>query len=121
MRVDPAVNYLCTTINCAKTKFLATGSEATRLFFTCLDNKASTSEAQWLRNVKKGMIRVCFQRSMAAGEDMGNSEIPIYLDHFREMIRAYSREGSQEAALRKFALIFLWASGGRSSEVIVAK
>ena len=39
LRLDPAVNYLCTIINCAKTKFLATGSEATRLFFTCLDNK----------------------------------------------------------------------------------
>jgi len=48
LRLDPAVNYLCTIINCAKIKFLATGSEAARLFFTC------TSEAQWLRNVKKG-------------------------------------------------------------------
>ncbi len=69
--------------------------------------EAGTSEAQWLRNVKKRMIRVCFQRSMAAGEDVDNSETPIYLDHFREMIRAYSREGSQEAAQRKFALISL--------------
>jgi hypothetical protein len=118
LRVDPATNYLSTALNLAKAKFLSSGTSATKLFFTCLNPKAGTFESQWLLGVKKEINRLCFQRTMQAGEELDNSETPLYLELFRLMNRAYSREGSIEAADRKFILTSLWDSGGRSSEVV---
>ena len=117
LRVDPATNYFSTSINLAYTKFHANGSAKTKLFFTCLNIKAGTAESKWMIGMKKEIQRVCFTRSMAAGEELDHSETPIYHHSILLMIRALSREGSPEAADRKLALESLWLSGGRSSEV----
>ncbi len=118
LKVDPVTNYFSTSINLAFVKFHAKGSDKTKLFFTCLNFKAGTPESKWLIGMKKEITRVCFQRSIAAGEELDHSETPLYHKLFRLMIRAYSREGSPDAADRKLVLQSLWSSGGRSSEVL---
>jgi hypothetical protein len=116
LRVDPATNYLSTIINLAKIRFIPP-SAASSLFFTCLNPKAGTQPSTWLNGVKNQMIRTCFQRSMESGEEIDNSETPLYFRIFCLMLRAYSRHGSMEAADRSFSLLSLWYSAGRSSEV----
>ena len=60
LRVDNVTNYLSTSINLAKAKFLAKGSDATKLFFTCLNCKAGTAESQWLIGVKNISLAFVF-------------------------------------------------------------
>jgi hypothetical protein len=117
LRVDSATNYFTTAINLAYAKFHASGSAKSKLFFTCLNIKAGTQDAKWMAGIKKEITRVCFQRSMAAGDELDNSETPLYHHSIQLMIRALSREGSSEAADRKLALQTHWLSGGRSGEV----
>ena len=50
-------NYLSTSINMASDQFKATGSDQTKLFFTCLDTSANTAAAVWLRGLKANITR----------------------------------------------------------------
>ena len=66
------VNTVSGLINIAADKFRATGSDAIKLFFTCLDKDASTADAVWLRGLKKNMNKFGFEK--AKGEKMDNSD-----------------------------------------------
>lgn len=125
--VSNVCNYFGTLLNLAKVKFESTGSAQTKLFFTCLAPKAGTAPWNWYKGMKQRIERICFQRAMEAGEkilktnkqkgDRGGGQAPVYLHHFISMNKALATEGSAESAHRKFELISLWQSAGRSSEV----
>ena len=68
------------------------------MFFTCLDPKAGTPSALWLRRLKSGIKRFVFERSIAQGDRIDKSETPVYSLHVRELNKAYALEGSAEAA-----------------------
>mmetsp|Transcript_37311 Transcript_37311/g.91841 ORF Transcript_37311/g.91841 Transcript_37311/m.91841 type:complete len:136 (+) Transcript_37311:201-608(+) len=46
---DSAVNYLHILLNKGASKFKVTGTDTSKLFFTCLDPKASTESAKWFQ------------------------------------------------------------------------
>lgn len=89
----------------------------TKLFFTCLDGKATTDSWRWLKGLKKNLGRRLFERAKAEGEVMDKSATPLYVEHLRAMAQALAREGSPESALRKLALTCCHQSAGRSSEI----
>jgi hypothetical protein len=113
---DTVLNYFSSLINQAASLCKATGDDATKLFFSCLEAKASTPSAKWLQGVKHNIVRTLFQRAMESGEEMDKSAAPIFLVHVQLMCAAYAREGSAQAALRKIALLTAWQSAGRSAE-----
>jgi hypothetical protein len=118
LSTDTALNYLSSAMNQASSRFKATTvSDATRLFFTCLDPNSFTDEAQWLKRVKKEVIRWNFQRAMLAGEKMDHSAEPLFLEDVKAMCKSYAKEGSRQAARRKLAIKTLYQSAGRSSEI----
>ena len=71
-----ALDYLGALLNLAAAKFKAVGTPATRMFFTCLDVKATTDEAEWLRGIKNTLIREDFERRKEAGEEMDVVSLP---------------------------------------------
>jgi hypothetical protein len=117
LRVSSVLNYVGSLIQQANTKFKANGSHATKMFFTCQDTDSSTDEAKWLRGLKKNIHRVCFSRMKEAGQDMDNSEDPVYHLDVWAMSAAYAKEGSPEACMRSFALITALQASGRSNEI----
>ena len=50
-----AVNYLSSIINDASAKFKVAGDADVKLFFTCLDTKATTEQSRWLKTLKKAI------------------------------------------------------------------
>lgn len=111
-----AINYLCMLLNMACSKFKSTGSDSTKLFFTCLDVNASTEAANWLRGLKKKMTRIVFERCKKDGTELDQSAPPLYTEHVELLSAAYAKEGSCEAAVRKFAINTCLRAGGRASE-----
>lgn len=49
---------------------------------------------------------------MKDGEVMDKSATPLFLQHIVAICSAYAREGSEEAAKRKFAILVLWDGAG---------
>lgn len=111
------LNYLAILLNHASAKYKATGSDASKLFLTCLDTSSCTDAARWYNGMKKNVQRELFARAMDAGEDLDQSATPLYRQHLLAVNAAYSREGSAEAAMRKFALQLLKQAAGRSKEI----
>ena len=93
-----ALDYLGALLNLAAAKFKAVGRPSTRMFFTCLDVKATTDEAEWLRGLKNNLIRADFERRKEAGEELDTSVTPIYSMHVQSMIKALMIEGSAEVS-----------------------
>jgi len=116
LAVGPATNYIRILLNLVSDRFKSCGTAETRLSLTALDSYANTEAAVWFKRVKRKMVRTIFQRSMSSGEEMDKSETPLYLEHIKAVCRAYGREGSAEAALRKLAIKCLWQGAGRASE-----
>ena len=75
-------------MNMAKAKFGATGTDATKLFFTALDKGATTESHAWYKKLKDRIWRICFQRAKEAGEKMDSSADPLYAKDFAEMVSA---------------------------------
>jgi len=100
----------------AKEKFYDTGTLATKLFFTCLDQNSQAEHATWLKGVIKNMKRVWVSRIKVSAEETDFSAPPLYAEDLKKIIVQYSREGSADAARRKFVLLGCWANGGRSGE-----
>jgi len=115
--MDTITGMLGIAIRLAYAKFApATASVATKTFFTCLD--AGTSESsKWLKGVKTGIKRACFQRAMRDGTPMDQSASPVYRSHIEAMNRALSLEGSPEAAQRKLVLMSVYYIAGRAGEM----
>ena len=101
---DSALNYLHILINKGASRFKVTGTDASKLFYTCLDPKASTESAKWLQGMKAQMLRKWFGRTKMSSDCHDNSAPPLYLEHVRKMTRAYAKEGGAEAADRIFTL-----------------
>ena len=83
LAIGTQLDYLGAALNQAAAKFKATGDDATKLFFTCLDPKASTEAACWLRQLKGKMVRTAMQRAKDNGEELDKSVTPIYGVHVR--------------------------------------
>jgi hypothetical protein len=78
--------YLGCLVNMAKAKFGATGTDATKLFFTALDKGATTESHAWYKKLKDRFWRITFERAKAAGEKMDSSANPLYAKDFAEMV-----------------------------------
>ena len=114
LSIDSAINIHSNVLNQAKNRFLeTTTSDNTKSFFTCLDPKASTPDAIWLKGTKKQMWRTIFERMTEKGEQMDKSPPPMYLSHVRLIHTAYSRQGTLEAAKRKLSILLLWSTSGQ--------
>ena len=114
--VGTLLDYFGALLNQAKARFLATGDDSVKIFFTCLDKNAGTEQAKWLRKLKEEIVRKCFERAKEDGEELDNSVVPIYLQHIEAMAAVLGRRGTPEAAMRKLGIKTLWRSGGRASE-----
>lgn len=87
--------YLGCLMNMAKAKFGATGTDATKLFFTALDKGATTESHAWYKKLKDRVWRICFQRAKEAGEKMDSSADPLYAKDFAEMVSAAAAQTLQ--------------------------
>eukprot|EP00873_Tetraselmis_striata_P036644 jgi/Tetstr1/456908/TSEL_043578.t1 len=104
-------------MNMAANKYKAIGTNGSKLFFTCLDINSTTSEAKWWKGLRANIKRLLFQRARDAGDQLDNSETPIYSSDVCNMNAAYAQKNDGEAARRKLVLATLQRSAGRSSEV----
>jgi hypothetical protein len=71
---DTPMTYLNVAVNQAANKFRAAGTDATKGFFNCLDQKSTSQEAIWLRGLRANMKRAIFERAALAGAEMDKSE-----------------------------------------------
>ena len=95
----------------------ATGSDAAKYFFTCLDVNSTSDVANWLRGLKKNIRRASFNRSRDAGEKMDQSCTPVYIEQIMNMSKAYQMDGTAEAVTRCFSLVGAQQCAGRSGEL----
>lgn len=110
------INYLRIMLNLVADKWKAIGSNAAKLFCTCLDPHATTEAAKWLGGIKKKIIRICFERDKINGELTDKSETPIYLPEVKKMVAGLAKASHPEAACRAMAISTTWHAGGRSCE-----
>ena len=75
------------------------------------------TESKWLQEVKSMMERTIFQRDMHLGKSMDQSANELYDMHIKELVRQLSRANTRESGERKFAILSLWRTAGRASEV----
>ena len=127
-----AASALRVIISLASDKFKASGSVATKLFFTCvclsdrrfifnmprcIETNSTTESGQWLKGLSYNVTREGFQRMMRDGNELDAKAEPIYLEHVRDMCRAYATHGAPEAAERKFCIVDAFQMAGRSGEL----
>jgi hypothetical protein len=65
----------------------------------------------WYKGMKQKITRLLFERKLFMDEPMSNSANEIYLEHVRDITKAYSKVGTLQAAERKFAITTLWITG----------
>jgi hypothetical protein len=106
--MSTAINTLSIALQRAAILLQFTHNIKTKEFFLCLIYKSTTKSAKWLHQLKKNMIRFAFQQSLAIGEKMDKSCLPLYINDIKQVMKAYTREGSGEACMRKLAIISLW-------------
>jgi len=111
------LDYLGILVNMAADTYLATGTNDTKLFFTCLDINSTTRAAKWWRGLRANIKRLLFQRTRDAWEQPDNSETPVYSGDICRMNAAYAKKDTGEAARRKLVLTTLQRCAGRTSEV----
>ena len=81
LAVGTQLDYFGAALNAAAARFKATGSDRVKIFFTCLDTKASTDEAQWLQKLRDKMVATGFKRAQESGEKVDHSVTPLYPEH----------------------------------------
>ena len=57
-----------------------------------------------------------FKRSRDAGDQLDNSETPVYSCDVKKMNKAYATKDGSEPAMRKFCLTNLQRAAGRTGE-----
>ena len=97
LSIGTQLGYLGPVLNEAAARFKATVDDRVKLFFTCLDPKASTDAAAWLKKQKDKMVKLAFKRAKENGEELDTSCTPVYGEDVRKICRAFAREGSSEA------------------------
>ena len=102
LAVGTQLDYFGAALNAAAARFKATGSDRVKIFFTCLDTKASTDEAVWLQRLRDKMVATGFKRAQESGEQVDHSVTPLYMypEHVHKICRAFAREGSAEVSQR---------------------
>ena len=78
LSIGTQLGYLGAVLNEAAARFKATGDDRVKLFFTCLDPKASTDAAAWLKKQKDKMVKLAFKRAKENGEELDTSCTPAY-------------------------------------------
>jgi hypothetical protein len=61
--------------------------------------------AKWLKGLKNNIKRTLFQRALKEGQELDQSCPPVYRGSVEEIVAAYARKGSREAADRKFGIL----------------
>jgi hypothetical protein len=117
LEVSTVVQYMSGLLNHAADRFKATGSDASKLFFTCLEPKANTESARWWVGMKKNAHRLGYKRSKDRGAPIDKSGTPLCLEDIKEVIKFYAKDLTPENAKRAFAVTCLWAAVGRSGEI----
>ena len=90
---------------------------ATLLFATCLDYKANTDAAKWLRGLVREVHRAGFDRDKKSGKKQESGQSPLYVMHIVACTRALALEGSAQAAVRKFSVVCARQAAGRAAEL----
>ena len=89
----------------------------TLLFATCLDYKANTDAAKWLRGLVREVHRAGFDRDKKSGKKQESGQSPLYVMHIVACTRALALEGSAQAAVRKFSVVCARQAAGRAAEL----
>ena len=110
------VDYLQVIMNDGANRFRAF-DEPAREFYTCLDAKSQSQPAAWYRKLKHRITYQWFQKSIQSGAVLDDSAAPIYRSHVEAISIAYSKHGDAESMMRRFAVLCLHYSMGRSSEI----
>jgi hypothetical protein len=101
------LGYLGLLLNQASDRFKAVGSDSIKMFFTCLDSKANTEAAIWLRKLRNKIVRRCFARAREVGEEMDLSATPLYRDDMNDISRAFVLEGSADVGCSPHPLPYI--------------
>jgi hypothetical protein len=118
LKSSVSTSTLSTVMCAARDKFEPTGTDTTKLFFSCLNPSSGTNHAHWLRKLKLNMNRIDFERLKTAGTSMKDDAAdPIYIEDVRRLHSSYALHGSEEAAERKIAIVAAHQAAGRSSEI----
>ena len=92
------------------------GSQESRDFLSCLLPKSQTASAHWYKRVRLNIHTTLTTRAAKDGEELDHSAAPVSVEHLSLVSRAYSLNGSEEAAERKMAISTLRSAAGRASE-----
>mmetsp|Transcript_32481 Transcript_32481/g.85251 ORF Transcript_32481/g.85251 Transcript_32481/m.85251 type:complete len:546 (-) Transcript_32481:630-2267(-) len=99
----------------SKQRFASSAREETKKFFQCL-SMDSCDESVWYHGIVRQISRQIFQRKLYGGEPMDNSAEELYLEHIKELVAAFAKANTAEAALRALAILTTWRAAGRSGE-----
>ena len=112
---DSVLKRLNQAVNRAKKDYGKTNAE-TELFFTCLNPRGQTEDAQWYRSMKEVITKEIFQRNVDENEKMDFSSVPVYTKEIAEMNKNLSLEGSDESVCRAFELTCLVHISGKTTK-----
>ncbi|KAK3267715.1 hypothetical protein CYMTET_23749 [Cymbomonas tetramitiformis] len=91
IKCSTAIIYFNIMLQLALGKYGERGTEKSKSFLTCVDRNSTSDSAKWLRGMRKKINQVCFERSIAMGENLDGSPTPIYLCHVRLAVRQYAK------------------------------
>ena len=78
LQVNVALSAVSIMLHRGANKYGKTGSDAAKLFFTCLIPKGKTEAALWLQVVRRNTVRMFFVRAMDSGGVVDFSATPLY-------------------------------------------
>lgn len=113
-----SLEYLSTLINMARVKFV-TGKDClqrSRDFMTCLNYKSATPDCTWLLGLRRNIRAIAMERIRKGEQKADQASKSIYPNDTKTINLAYSRAGTKEAAVRKFAILTCSQTCGRSAE-----
>lgn len=87
-------------------------------FFKCLETgqRFSSHQVNWLRGIKNKLRRRAVANCKESGKTLDHSAEALYAHHISEVIRAYARIGTPDAAKKKLTVNSSWGIAGRSAE-----
>ena len=77
LALGTVLDYMSALMGCAVRRLKATGTDASKLFLTCVDKGAETASARWWHGLRKEVKREMFERAKKLGEPMDKSAAPI--------------------------------------------
>lgn len=122
LKYGTAENYLSKMLNLAAA---AHGDEKkpphdleAAIFFRDVLQPPSTQgrNLHWFSRLKSNMCRAFCEMADAAGVDMKVQEVPLGIKVVREVVEAYARRNTADAAKRALIIMCTWRAGGRAGE-----